>query len=52
MNWLAIVVILVGLAIGARSVEVERRKGGGRAGNVLLAGGSITFVGLVWLFWF
>lgn len=51
MNWYAALLVVAGVAIAAFSVAVERREGAGRAGNVLLAGGSIAAVGLVWAFW-
>lgn len=51
MNWFAVLVVVVGVAIAALSVAVERSEGAGKAGNVLMAGGSIAAVGLVWAFW-
>ena len=51
MNWYAVLLVVVGVAIAAFSVVVERSEGAGRAGNVLLTGGSIAAVGLVWVFW-
>jgi len=51
MNWYAVLLVVVGVAVAAFSVVVERNEGAGRAGNVLLAGGSIAAVGLVWVFW-
>ncbi|MFF1388115.1 hypothetical protein [Rhodococcus erythropolis] len=51
MNWYAVLLFVVGVAVAAFSVVVERSEGAGRAGNVLLAGGSIAAVGLVWVFW-
>ncbi|MDV8070830.1 hypothetical protein R4P64_30355 [Rhodococcus sp. IEGM 1366] len=51
MNWFAVLVVVAGVAIAAVSVVVERSEGAGEPGNVLLAGGSIAAVGLVWAFW-
>lgn len=51
MNWYAVLLFILGVAVAAFSVVVERSEGAGKAGNVLLAGGSIAAVGLVWAFW-
>ena len=50
MNWYAVLLFVVGVAIAAFSVVVERSEGARKAGNVLLVGIPIAAVGLVWAF--